>query len=168
MSHADHIPCPRCDPTPAPLPRRPCSLCKGAGQVTRALAQVYTAHRLARAIAPEWNSTDDSLRPGITIFSLAAYYRRRPYLRGKAARARGRPQGTECFGVVELLDREGRPLAAYRGFAWGYGGEGPSGLAALLADAFPGAFPSLDDALRFVISLPQEEPWTTPQEETAP
>jgi hypothetical protein len=54
MLHADHIPCPRCDPTPAPLPRRPCSLCKGAGQVTRALAQIYTAHRLARAIAPEW------------------------------------------------------------------------------------------------------------------
>jgi hypothetical protein len=167
MAH-DHVSCPRCDPIGAAAPRRPCRLCQGTGQVTCALAQIYTAHRLARAIAPEWTGADDSLRPGITIFSLAAYYRRRPYLRRKAARARGRPGGTECFGVVELLDREGRTLAAYHGFAWGYGGEGPSGLAALLADVFPEAFPSLEEALRFVISLPQEETWTTPQEETTP
>ncbi len=109
--------------------------------------------------------------PGITDFSLAAYYRRRPHLRGRVAAARGRPQEEGCFGIVELLDHAGHPLAVYRGFAWGYGGEGPSGLAALLADALPAAFPSYEEAFRFVSSLPQEEPWTippVPREGTAP
>ncbi len=127
--------------------------------------------RRATAADPQWAGDDDSPHSGITDFSLAAYYRRRPRLRGRVAGARGRPRERGCFGVVELLDEAGRPLAVYRGFAWGYRGEGPSGLAALLADALPVLFPSYEAALAFVSSLPQEEPWTTPpapREGTAP
>ncbi len=156
--------CPRCDDEAlgrAPR-RRPCPLCRGTGWVTPALVEIYDAYRRATAHEPQWSGADDSIHPGITMFSLAAYYRRRPYLRGRAAAARGRPREEGCFGVVELLDQAGRPLAVYRGFAWGYGGEGPSGLAALLADALPDLFPSYEEAFAFVHSLPQEEPWTTP------
>ncbi len=156
----DHVPCPACEG------RRRCRLCHGAGNVPRALAHLYEAHRLARAIAPEWRGSDDSRRPGATVYSLAAYYRRRRHLRGKAARARGRPAGAgEAYGVVELLDGEGNVLARYHGLAWGYLGEGPAGLAAILADLFPAAFPTYEAARRLIASLPQGEPWTAPPEE---
>lgn len=156
----DHVPCPACEG------RRRCRLCRGAGDVPRALAHLYEAHRLARAIAPEWRSSDDSARPGVTVYSLAAYYRRRRHLQGKVERARGRPAGAgEACGVVELLDGEGNVLARYHGLAWGYLGEGPAGLAAVLADLFPAAFPTYEAARRLVASLPQGEPWAAPPEE---
>lgn len=155
MHPIDVLPCPLCELRL----RRRCRLCGGSGRVTRALREIYSAHRLARALAPEWRGADDQQRPGVTIFSLAAYYRRRRFLRGKVVSARGRPGHEEAFGVVELVDGDGRPLTALRGLAWGYGGEGPSGLAAILADALPGLFPTMEDARRFVMALPQDEPW---------
>lgn len=53
-------------------------------------------------------------------------------------------------------------IIALRGLAWGYVGEGPAGLANVLADALPHLFPATDDARRFVLSLPQDEPWRVP------
>jgi|GEM_PF-2323724 len=157
MHPSDTLPCPLCEG------RRPsCRLCSGSGTVTMALERIYSAHRLARVLAPDWRSADDRQRPGVTTFSLAAYYRRRRFLRGKVVAARGRPGHDEAFGIVELVDKDGRPLIALHGLAWGYAGEGPAGLANVLADALPHLFPTTGDARRFVLSLPQDEPWRVP------
>ncbi len=156
-SDTDTLPCPLCEG------RRPrCHLCDGSGAVTPALERIYSAERLARVLAPEWRGTDDRQRPGVTTFSLAAYYRRRRFLRGRVVAARGRPGHDEAFGIVELLDKDGRPLIALHGLAWGYVGEGPAGLANVLADALPHLFPTSDDARRFVLSLPQDKLWRVP------
>ncbi len=47
----------------------------------------------------------------------------------------------------------------FHGLAWGYGGEGPHGLAQILADAMPSQFPTFDHARRFVGRLRNGHAW---------
>lgn len=155
MAPGDSRPCPACSPGGR---QARCRLCCGSGAVPRTFHELYIAHRNALALAPDWRGADDSLRPGSPTFSLAAYYRRRRYLRGRAAVARGRLNGD--LQVVALLDGAGRELACLHGLAWGGEGQNQIALAIVLADALPRLFPSVEAARRFVARLDPQQPWT--------
>jgi hypothetical protein len=115
------------------------------------------AHRWASLRRPD-------LPRGVTDASLYQYYVLHDELRAYAAVVRGRPH-PDCWGVVEVADRRGKVLARFYGFAWGYGGEGPTGLAAMLADL--GLFRDMDEAVDYVIRLPQDEPWAMVRRDVA-
>lgn len=148
-----------------------CPACRGKGEITQAFGRVREAAKRMKQTDPDFREeTPDQY--GTTDYSLAAYFWHRG-LYGRDGEApnvrlvRGRPAvGSVAAGhevdVFFVTPREGvgpevYAKKTYRGFCWGYGGEGPSGLAAVLADL--GLFPTLEDARRFVASLPMEDPW---------
>lgn len=134
-----------------------CQVCGGRAIVSRALAKLYEAERWVRVNDRDW-SGDDADHPGITLYSLAKWYRQRGFLRDAVARAVCQPD--DCVaGAVVLEDRLGRELSRLHGFAWGYGGEGPNGLAAVLADVFFDRFRDPQDAMREVTRHPMSEGW---------
>lgn len=72
------------------------------------------------------------------------------------------PHGPVAAGdaAARHVHREVAAVASFDGFSWGYGGEGPHGLACLLADL--GLAGSVDDALRFVASRDGARGWALP------
>lgn len=139
-----------------------CEQCGGAGHVTFALSRLQEADRWVRAHSPEWEG-DNRDRPGITLYSTAEWCRRRlsepPMRRAYGYLYSGEPHvELHGYGNVDGDHRVAELL--FTGFAWGYGGEGPNGLAAVLADAFPRNFETFDDALRWVAHQPFKGSWT--------
>ncbi len=139
-----------------------CSMCGGTGQITMALVRLYEAQRRVWAQHPEW-AGDDKERPGCTDFSMAKYYRLRDGLHHGVVGVEGKPAGETGAAEVTLLIRigpmRGLKTVTFHGFAWGYGGEGPRGLACVLADAMPQRFESVDAARRFLAGLDIGQPW---------
>lgn len=131
-----------------------CPTCEGAGEMPRAFCRLWEADQQVRRTAPAWGG-DNGDHPGITAFSQADYFRRRADLRQTQIAVGLLRQGEP----VVLLDTLPPGLvAAFTGFAWGYGGEGPNGLADLLTDA--GFFPSLDEALAWIGARDGTRRWT--------
>jgi len=149
--------CPKCEGA-GEQPMRGCTTCNSAGTVSYSLMRLTEADRWVRANAPEWDGCNES-HNGVTLFSMAEWFRRR---RGFAA-----DSVEACLidgqAVLRLAGNEGflkRPMVIdFTGFAWGYGGEGPGGLAALLADAFPDDFPTFELAMLFVQRQPFGTGW---------
>src|SRR3990167_6530306 len=144
-------------------PMRGCTTCFGTGTVTYSLMRLTEADRWVRTNFPEWDG-DNRSHNGVTLFSMAEWFRRR---RGFAAE-------TVEAGLIDddVVLRVGgadvikpgdtvlhRRVIEFTGFAWGYGGEGPHGLAALLADAFSDDFPTFDLAFAFVVRQPFGAGW---------
>ena len=143
-----------------------CAACGGRGIVRYAVAKLYEADRYICANSPDWLGDDADAR-GVTLYSLAKWWRQRSFLGAavKAAQGELRPMDddsvlpgdrTPTEAVVELLDAQGKVLTTFHGFAWGYGGEGPTGLAAVLADALPQRFPTFEQARNFVMAQRQD------------
>jgi len=154
--------CPKCEGA-GEQPMRGCTTCNSAGTVSYSLMRLTEADRWVRANAPEWDGCNES-HNGVTLFSMAEWFRRR---RGFAAE-------TVEAGLIDddVVLRVGgadvikpgdtvlhRRVIEFTGFAWGYGGEGPHGLAALLADAFSDDFPTFDLAFAFVVRQPFGAGW---------
>jgi hypothetical protein len=137
-----------------------CSLCCGTGVVSFALMRLWSADAWTRANKPDWQG-DDAEHPGVTVFSKAMWFRVRqsglPTSAGGIVKAEGLSD-PDLAGVVRLTARNGLQWL-FHGFAWSYGGEGPSGLACVLVDAMPQRFPTMADARLFVMSQPFGEPW---------
>lgn len=138
-------------------PSERCSLCQGEGVVTLAVMKLRDADRWVRANEPDWDG-DDASHPGITVFSKAKWWRMRGTF-GPVRMARSRPYEDDVWGAVELVGDGGKTVK-FLGFAWGYPGEGPTGLAAVLADAMPERFPTFQAARQFVCGLPQHDAWS--------
>ncbi len=107
--------------------------------IERALMKLAEADKHVRSQSPDW-SGNNADHDGITVYSMAEWFRRRPM---QLSRAWGRI-GSDGEPRVTLIDAGGCDSIIFTGFAWGYGGEGPNGLACVLADA--GFFPTLDEA----------------------
>jgi hypothetical protein len=138
----------------------PCALCSGGGVVSFALMRLWSADAWTRANKPDWQG-DDAEHPGVTVFSKARWFRVRqsglPASAGGIVKAEGLVD-PDLAGLVRLTARNGLQWL-FHGFAWGYSGEGPSGLACVLADAMAQRFPTMADARLFVSSQPFERPW---------
>jgi len=149
--------CPKCEGA-GEQPMTSCATCYGRGTVSFALMRLAEADSWVRASAPEWDG-DNHSHDGVTMFSMAEWFRRRRGFEAQAVEA-GDLNGDY---VVRLGGNEGflkRPaVIEFTGFSWGYGGEGPTGLAAMLADAFPHDFASFDVALAFVNRQPFGSTW---------
>lgn len=140
---------------------RKCDLCS-KGFVTAALMRLAEAEKHVRGQEPNW-SGDNRDHDGITVYSMAEWFRRRGDLLDVRAAAgffeddearvilTGRSRATVAAGRRDYGD------VTFTGFAWGYGGEGPNGLAAVLADA--GFFASLDEALGWIARQDFGQPW---------
>lgn len=129
-----------------------CTLCIGDLRVSLALSHLYEADKFVRAHEPNW-SGDNATHKGITMYSQADWFRKRKSIALQdSKRAEGRVYNHEH--VVYLV--AGMTVVFY-GLSWGYGGEGPNGLADVLADA--GFFETQQDALRWVGRLPQDQGW---------
>lgn len=143
------------------VPAGTCQLCQGSSRVSDAVARLYEADRWVRANAPDW-SGDSRERPGITLFSQAEWWRRRRDLRDRVdvIQATIEPDQGQTVTLLERRIPGGpMPLLTFSGFSWGYGGEGPNGLAQVVRDILPERFPTLEDALRYVASADQTEGW---------
>jgi hypothetical protein len=136
----------------------PCDLCKGVGVITYALSRLYEADQFVLRNDPDWDG-DDASRSGVTIYSLAKWFRQREELGPKVHRAHTRREDEEL--VVALEDDRGQELVVFRGLSWGYGGEGPRGLATILADVLSKQFPTIAEAMRFAQSQGVGIGWAT-------
>jgi len=139
-----------------------CTVCHGEGIVIMAVMKLRDADKWVRGNQPDWDG-DDASRPGITVFSKAKWWRLREAF-GPVRMARSRPYEDDVWGAVELVGENGKTVK-FLGFAWGYLGEGPTGLAAVLADAMPGRFPTFQVAREWVARLPQHDAWSLTAEE---
>ncbi len=112
-----------------------CLLCEGTGGITIELMKLYEAHIHVSINDPDWDGNDAS-KPGITIYSLAAWYRRRESfgpVKFLEAYVGGGTQHIKIWDSAQShLGR--RTFYAFYGLAWGYWGTGPTGLATILAD----------------------------------
>lgn len=141
--------CPACEGGGETKHPDPCKLCDATGKVTRACEHIYSAWKRTNAVDDDRGCTQDSL---------ARYFRERDYLRRNTQTVRAR-RHPDVFGRVELVDPGARVLIALLGLAWGYGGEGPNGLADIIADL--GFFDSdRFKAISYVADQPQNEGWT--------
>jgi len=148
--------CPKCEGA-GEQPMRRCATCCGTGRVTYALMRLAEADRWVRTNCPEWDG-DNRSHNGVTLFSTAEWFRRRCDFQALVMEAP--VQGGEC--VLRLYGSEGKRKAVidFTGFGYGYGGEGPHGLAAVMADAFPEDFPTFELAMAFVQRQPFGSAWT--------
>lgn len=144
----------------------PCTLCSGSGVVSFALMRLHSADVWTRGNKPDWQG-DDGEHPGVTVFSKAMWFRVRqsglPASAGGIVKAEALAEA-ELAGLVRLTARNGLQWL-FHGFAWGYLGEGPSGLACVLADAMPQRFPTMADARLFVSTQSFGQPWAVNQHE---
>ena len=125
-----------------------CSMCNGTGEIKMSTGHVYEAWK-RESRADDYHSGVD--RPGITQSSLALWWERRIAF-GTIVAVRARPEEDGAFAAIEVLNADGDVLK-FKGLSYGYGGEGPHGLAAILADG--GAFESEHDAMQWIYELPQ-------------
>jgi len=138
---------------------RECELCAGTSHVRRPLADLYEADRFCRRNDPAWTGIDHDGHRGITLYSQAMWYRTRAGF-GPIVRAAGAFTGDGSdAGPTVVLENAGGAKLTLHGFAWGYGGEGPNGLADVLSDVFPGKFPRKDDALAVVAAFDFNGSW---------
>lgn len=153
------ITCPDCGGAGEVREPGPCHVCGGEGYVTYTLMRLAEADRWVRANRPEW-SGDNRDHNRVTMYSMAEWFRRR----GDAptmARAWGGIVAAEAVVLLFSQPDDGRPpWITFTGLSWGYGGEGPNGLAAVLADAFPDDFPVFDEAMAFVSRQTFGDSWT--------
>lgn len=131
-----------------------CNVCRGTSVVSCAFAKLYEAEHYVRRHEDNWDGNDAS-RPGVTMYSLAMWYRQRETREPLTA------QGIidDYSGHLVMLKdpkHADAPLVLH-GVSWGYGGEGPTGLAAVLADT--GFFRSFEDARRWVAAQPGNKTW---------
>jgi hypothetical protein len=121
------------------------------------IQRLQEADRYVRQNHPDWDG-DETETVGITAYSKAKWYRNRG-MRSQvnAVLCYENKEGNCC---VELLDEKGKLLLTLAGMSWGYGGEGPNGLACVLADIFPEKFPNQRTALEEVARHPMNETWT--------
>lgn len=138
-----------------------CALCVGKGEITLPLAHLYEADLWVRRNDPGWKGSDMD-HPGITVYSQAYWFRERGRLRGEVVSVLG-SIGPQQEPIVALFGEHRNMLLKLRGFAWGYGGEGPTGLADVLCDiseGLPTSFPAYESARLFVGGLPGDKGWT--------
>lgn len=136
-------------------PSHTCGRCGGVGELPLALCRLIEADEYVRRQDSQWDENDSAQEhPGVTVYSLAKWYRKRNAF-GLVHILQG---VIDDFGVAEvwLFSNQGKFLHL-RGFAWGYGGEGPSGLAVVMTDI--GTFPSTERALQWVARQPQNKNW---------
>lgn len=98
----------------------------------------------SRGGSPWWPGerlNHDAQYAGVTNYSLALWAARRQQLLGQVDRLECRFTADK-EQVVRAMPAQGEvALLAFYGFAWGYGGEGPHGLAIVVQDLWPGLFP---------------------------
>lgn len=149
-----------------------CGVCDGKQVVSFALRRLYEADRWVSSNQPDWDG-DNASHPGVTLFSTAHWYRKRKEWGPRVASVTGgflrtpdpdgfyatMEMGSPFTHAVQLLDENDVVLITFWGFAWGFGGEGPNGLAAVLADALPSRFETFEAAMQFVSSRAQNEKW---------
>lgn len=127
----------------------PCPVCKGTCEASLEVLKLAYAYNWVTRNHPDWDG-DDADHPGVTMYSQAKWWRQRDTF-GKVVQACG-----FADGCVTLMNELGFS-AVFLGFAWGYNGEGPNGLATVLIDA--GFFKNRQGAMEFVTHRPQEGDW---------
>jgi len=137
-----------------------CIACDGTGSVFWPLARIYDAGREILRSDPQWwaKETSNFDHPGISLYSLADWLRRRTQYRPVL-----RVEGRRRFDGTALVNvKAGARNFVMAGLEWGYLGEGPRGLAAVLGDCFPDRFPTQADAELYVMGLFRDIPWRIP------
>jgi hypothetical protein len=133
-----------------------CMLCEGTGNVSYDLLYLYEADRWVRLNEPGWDGTT---RSGITLFSKAAWFRKRE-LRNLIWKATGEVAGRDEH-IVRLFfaipSSDVPTVLTFDGFSWGYAGEGPNGLASVLVDC--GFFNNHEEAITYVARKRSGEGW---------
>jgi hypothetical protein len=144
-----------------------CAVCNGSGKITEGFAKVREGYRAAMRHDEDCTVRRVSFlsrsNPGITMYALADYYQQRDNLRGKVAYVECKPNSPisqngipfECHAVF-MMNANGQPLYSFWGYSWGFGGEGPTGLAAMLSDLFDTDF---DEMRQVVGSHDIESAW---------
>lgn len=120
------------------------------------VGRLREADNYVRRNHPDWEG-DLKEHNGITVYSKAKWYRNR-HLREKVM-AVFCFEGKDWNLYVNLECEGGKVLLTLNGFAWGYGGEGPNGLACVLADIFPEKFADQRAALEEVARHRMSESW---------
>lgn len=141
-----------------------CNLCGGTCEISLALSRLYEADRYVRRQSPDW-SGDNRDHDGITAYSMAEWFRRRggglPPSEGEGPRPLLDPRAAAGFfeegGEQRVIITASEGDITFTGLSWGYGGEGPNGLAAVLADA--GFFPNLAEARAWIADQSIVRPW---------
>lgn len=128
-----------------------CLLCEQKGKITKALARIYKGYKQVTDNNPTWDKTTEP--GGVTAYSLALYFLHRIELQYECVHIVGSTEKPEFYSnIVEFLDQSGKILLHLTGFAWGYTGEGPNGLAAVLRDVWP------DESLAGKRAVPHNTP----------
>lgn len=147
--------CPTCDGAGEVLSTKPCPVCGGQGEISLPLMRLKDADKYFSLNHPEIKGDIPEDHTYSTQESLAAWYR-----------MRGHTTAREVFGTISGNDdyivgiRTNRGTYRFRGLSWGYGGEGPHGLATILADI--GSFDSEEAAIDWVMRQPQGKGWVLP------
>ena len=131
-----------------------CFLCNGNQKTSFELMKIYEANRFVHAQDPLWDG-DDASREGVSMYSLAMWYRSKESF-GPIVEA----QSDGGDGPVLIMNRYADTMTLH-GVSWGYGGEGPQALAAILADGglIEGGF---NEAIKFVQQIPFQSFWNYP------
>ncbi len=137
-----------------------CNLCGGIREISLALSRLYDADQYVRGHSPDWSGRNED-HDGVTAYSLAEWFRRS--WGGSGETELLDPRAAAGFFADDTGDEQRVIVTAsegeiiFYGFSWGYGGEGPSGLAAVLADA--GFFDTLAEARTWIASQDGDQPW---------
>lgn len=150
----------------------PCRTCKGSGFVSSAIAKlrdVVSRHpgsenriqvgRIRVRVGGVESATaiPTQIHHGITDYALLAYLQKREALRDPE------PAVTAVKVTVDpafewengILIQNSVDQLVLTGVSWGYGGEGPNGLATILHDL--GKFPDHESALKAIAAIPMHE-----------
>lgn len=149
------IPCPNCETG--------CVLCDGTGIISPAVSELHQAYLHAERHDPEWNG-DDASRRGFTRYTLAMWYRSDfPWAAVDRFEGAYEAQNGGWFVAYAVLCNGLR--IGLHGVSWGFRGEGPRGLAAVIAASFHVDLEQVKDR---VYGLPQATAWALTRESFAP
>lgn len=144
-----------------------CDTCEGSQFITTALLKLMDARKYTGGEQSFMEVDENTYRQtneGITMYALAAYFNLRGSFRDPSTvvEAGMFPMRAEWDGVIHHLpDIHGVKISSssktliLTGLSWGYGGEGPNGLATILHDL--GKFQDHKEALNWVGALNKDD-----------